>query len=124
MAADLTKAEQDADGSFLHDPVGGAVLPCGAATSTSSTTTTTTSSPPPDTGPKVISPEKKHWVEIAMVDKEGNPTPGQAYEIQLPDGTIVTGSLDERGGARVEGIDPGNCKIKFPTLDKTVWKRR
>lgn len=125
MASDLTKAEQDADGSFQHDEVGGAVVPCTPASSSSSTSpATSSSSPPSNSGTKVISPDKKHWVEIAMVDKEGNPTPGQAYEIKLPDGTIVTGSLDERGAARVEGIDPGNCKIKFPTLDKTVWKRR
>jgi hypothetical protein len=26
--------------------------------------------------------------------------------------------------ARVEGIDAGNCRIKFPTLDKTVWHRK
>ena len=110
MPPNLTTAEQHADGSFAYDEVGGAVLPCSAASS--------------HAPPKVVSPDKKHWVEIAMVDKEGNPTPGQDYEIKLPDGSIVTGSLDERGAARVEGIDPGNCKIRFPSLDKTVWKRR
>jgi type VI secretion system secreted protein VgrG len=107
MASDLTTAEQDADGSFWYDDVGGAVQGCS-----------------PNPPPKRISQDKKHWVEIAMVDKEGNPTAGQDYEITLPDGSVVTGSLDDRGVARVEGIDPGNCKIRFPSLDKTVWKRR
>ena len=78
----------------------------------------------PNPPPKVVSKDKKHWVEIAMVDQEGNPAAGQNYEIKLPDGSIVTGSLDERGLVRIEGIDPGNCKIRFPTLDKTAWKRR
>ena len=110
MPPDLTKAEQDADGSFRYGDVGGAVLPCSASSSNSP--------------PKVVSKDKKHWVEIAMVDQEGNPAAGQDYEITLPDGSIVTGSLDERGAARVEGIDPGNCKIRFLTLDKTAWKRR
>ncbi|MEO8131734.1 MAG: hypothetical protein ABJF23_11745 [Bryobacteraceae bacterium] len=109
MGSDLNTAEQDADGSFGNANVGGATLPCAGSGAAP---------------PKVISPEKKHWVEIAMVDKEGNPLPGQDYEIKLPDGTTVTGSLDEKGTARVEGIDPGNCQIKFPSLDKTVWKRR
>jgi hypothetical protein len=113
MASDLGNAEQDADGSFSHDELGGAVVPCSSASSKSANSSKT-----------VVSKEKKHWVEIAMVDKEGNPLPGQDYEIKLPDGSIVTGSLDEKGAARVEGIDPGNCKIKFPSLDKTVWKRR
>jgi hypothetical protein len=107
MARDVSEIERDADGSFGHDTVGSAVQPCSS------------SSPR-----KVISPDKKHWVEIAMVDTEGNPAVGQDYEITLPNGTLVTGSLDERGGARVEGIDPGSCKIRFPSLDKTVWKRR
>src|SRR4051794_23370872 len=107
MANDLGTAEQDADGSFAHDEVGGAVLPCSAAGSSS-----------PKAQPKTVDPEKKHWVEIAMVDKEGNPLPGQDYEITLPDGSIVTGSLDDKGAARVDGIDPGNCKIRFPSLDK------
>jgi hypothetical protein len=107
MPPELTDAEQDANGAFWYDSVGGVVQPC--------------SSYQP---PRVISPEKKHWVEVAMVDQEGNPASGQDYEIQLPDGSIVTGSLDARGVARVEGIDPGNCKIRFPSLDQTVWKRR
>jgi hypothetical protein len=72
----------------------------------------------------VLSQDKQHWVEIALVDKEGNPVAGQDYEIRLPDGRIVTGALDDRGAARVEGIDPGTCKIRFPSLDKTVWQRR
>src|SRR5262245_57894452 len=110
MPADLTTAEQDADGSFWYDSVGSAVQPCSS----------NSSNPPP----KVVSKNKKHWVELAMVDQEGNPAAGQDYEITLPDGSIVTGSLDEKGLVRIEGIDPGNCKFRFLTLDKTVWKRR
>jgi len=109
MGTDLNAVEQDADGSFGQDNVGGTVLPCAASG---------------NAPPKKVSPEKKHWVEIALVDKEGNPVPGQNYEIKLPDGSTVTGSTDDKGSARVEGIDPGNCQIKFPTLDKTVWKKR
>jgi hypothetical protein len=107
MARDVSEVERDADGSFNHDPVGGAVQPCSSSSA-----------------PRVMSKEKKHWVEIAMLDQEGNPVPGQDYEITLPDGSVVTGSTDERGSARVEGIDPGNCKIRFPSLDKSVWNRR
>jgi hypothetical protein len=107
MPSELTAAEQDADGSFWYDTVGNTVQPC--------------SSNPPR---KVVSKDKKHWVEIAMVDQEGNPAAGQDYEIKLPNGSIVTGSLDERGLARIDGIDPGDCKVRFPSLDKTAWRRR
>ncbi len=43
--------------------------------------------------------------------------------ITLPDGsTVATGTTDEKGRARVEGIDPGTCKVTFPELDKDAWK--
>ena len=68
--------------------------------------------------------EKKSWIEIELVDEEDNPIPGERYKVTLPDGTTVAeGTLDENGFARVEGIDPGTCKITFPTLDKEAWKK-
>ena len=48
--------------------------------------------------------------------------PGEKYKITLPDGeTLAEGTLDDKGFARVDGIDPGNCKISFPDLDEEVW---
>jgi hypothetical protein len=68
------------------------------------------------------SAKKGHWVEIELVDHRGKPVPGEAYRIELPDGKGVSGTLDEKGLARVDGIvDPGTCKITFPRLDKTAW---
>jgi len=66
--------------------------------------------------------EKKSWVEIELVDEEGNPVPGEKYRIELPDGKIAEGTLDEKGFARVSGIDPGTCKVTFPRLDKDAWE--
>jgi len=68
--------------------------------------------------------QKKSWIEIKLVDEEKNPVPGEAYKVILPDGeTVATGSLDEKGFARIEGIDPGTCKITFPNLDKDAWEK-
>jgi type VI secretion system secreted protein VgrG len=69
-------------------------------------------------------PEKKpHFVEIKLMDVEGNPVAGEPYRVTLPDGqTVAEGTLDEKGFARVDGIDPGNCKVTFPNLDESVWK--
>ena len=72
----------------------------------------------------MVNPDKKSWVEIKLVDEQGNPVPGEKYLITVPDGTDVEGTLDSNGEARVEGIDPGNCKITFPELDKRTWKKR
>ena len=63
------------------------------------------------------------WVEIELTDDEGNPVPGETYEVALPDGTQRVGTLNEHGVAREEGIDPGNCEINFPRLDREGWRR-
>jgi hypothetical protein len=74
--------------------------------------------------PYVPDPEKKSWIEIELVDEDDNPVPGVAYRITLPDGeSVAAGTLDDKGFARVEGIDPGTCKITFPDLDKDAWQK-
>lgn len=64
----------------------------------------------------------KTWVAIELRNQEGDPVPGEAYILQLPDGTIMEGSLDENGKAGVNNIDPGQCKICFPRFDGRVWR--
>lgn len=69
--------------------------------------------------------DKKHWIEIELVDEEGQPVPGEPYRITLPDGTTVAdGTLDAKGWARVDNIDPGSCKVTFPNLDKEAWEKK
>ena len=102
----LDTAENDADQNFWYDPVANPVQGCSA-----------------DPARTIMSSDKKHWIEISLVDERGHPVPGHAYKIRLPDGTVKTGYLDSRGLARVDGIDPGTCKVTFPELDKTTWDR-
>lgn len=67
--------------------------------------------------------EKKSWIEIVLQYRDGKPVPGEPYCIVLPDGvTAAEGTLDEKGFARVDGIDPGMCKVTFPRLEKQAWK--
>lgn len=64
------------------------------------------------------------WIEAELKDEDGNPVPGEPYEVTLPDGThVARGTLDQNGFMRLEGIDPGNCKITFPRLDKNSWQK-
>ncbi len=67
--------------------------------------------------------QKPSWIEIELVDEDGAPVPGERYRIELPDGSVAQGTLDAKGVARVEGIEPGNCKITFPNLDKDAWEK-
>ncbi len=66
--------------------------------------------------------EKKSWIEIELVDEAGQPMAGEAYRVTTPDGSEQSGSLDEKGFARVSNIDPGTCKVTFPNLDKDAWE--
>jgi type VI secretion system secreted protein VgrG len=67
--------------------------------------------------------EKKHYIEIELHDDEQLPVPGEPYEIILPDGsTVASGTTDEKGRARVENIDAGNCRVRFPRRDQTMVK--
>ena len=63
------------------------------------------------------------WIEIELVDENDKPVPGERYRIILPDETVAEGTLDENGFVRVEGIEPGTCKILLPDLEEEVWKR-
>jgi type VI secretion system secreted protein VgrG len=102
----LNNAVADADQSMSPTPAGDCAQPCGSAS-------------PPATA---VSPVKKHFVAIQLVDEEGKPAAGESYRLTLPDGTIHEGTLDKRGRDRVNGIDAGTCKITFPNLDKDSWE--
>ena len=66
--------------------------------------------------------DKKAWIEIILVDMEGKPVPNVKYRITPPGGEPVEGTLNEHGQAGVYGIEPGNCKVTFPDLDKDAWE--
>ena len=65
--------------------------------------------------------KNKSWIEIELLDDRNEPIPGEKYRITVPDGRVAEGTLDEKGCARLEGFEPGECKVSFPDLDKDVW---
>lgn len=75
----------------------------------------------PDARPLPPKP-RKTWIEIELTGMDGGPVPNEAYRIALPDGTAIEGRLNERGRARVSGIDPGTCTVTFPELDMEAWE--
>jgi len=66
--------------------------------------------------------EKKSWIELKLLDEMDEPVPGERYRVKLPDGSLSEGTTDEKGEARIDNIDPGNCEISFPNLDKDSWE--
>ena len=71
--------------------------------------------------PHIPDEDKTSWIEIKLLDKDGQPVPGERYRILLPDGSVDEGTLDEYGFRRIEGIDPGTCQITFPQWDHSSW---
>ncbi|MDX2132076.1 MAG: hypothetical protein SFY69_08490 [Planctomycetota bacterium] len=67
-------------------------------------------------------PEKTGWIELRLTDQKDNPIPGETWEITCPAGTVFRGTTDEKGVARVEGIDEGSCTVSFPRLDAEAWE--
>ena len=67
--------------------------------------------------------QKQSWVEIKLVDADQNPVAGEPFKVTLPDGSVFTGTLDDKGVYRLEGIDPGTCQITFPNLDEKGWEK-
>ena len=62
------------------------------------------------------------WIEIQLVDEQDRPVPSEQYSIELPDGLVRNGSLDAEGLARLDGLQPGTCKVTFPRLDGREWR--
>ena len=75
--------------------------------------------PPPTKSPKA---PVKTWIEIELLEEEsGRPVAGAEYRIKLPDGTVRGGTLDSKGRARYDDIDPGQCEVWFPEIDAKEW---
>ena len=67
-------------------------------------------------------PDVLSWIEVHLLDMEGNPVGGKQYAITTPDGNVSQGTLDSSGKVRLDGIKPGACDICFPDLDKDAWE--
>ena len=61
------------------------------------------------------------WIEVALIDKQGQPVEGAHYEITPAGGTTRSGTLDDQGAARVDDIPPGDCRINFPDFSPSEW---
>lgn len=64
----------------------------------------------------------RDWIEIKLVDEEGNAVAGERYLIVTPDGRECRGYTDSLGLARLTRIPSGQCEVSFPDLDMKAWE--
>ena len=57
------------------------------------------------------------FLEIELVDEEGNPVADQKYWIKDAEGNEYEGMTDSSGKARLDDIPKGSCDISFPEAD-------
>ncbi len=58
----------------------------------------------------------KDWIEIQLMDEDGNPLPDVEYETVYPDGTTKSGRLDEEGRVTLENVPPGSFNITYKDI--------
>jgi len=54
---------------------------------------------------------KTDWIEVEVVDQDGEPYTGQPYHFELPDATSSDGNFNEEGFLGNYELDPGHCKL-------------
>jgi hypothetical protein len=64
--------------------------------------------------------QQKHFIEIELKDEDQLPVSGEYFEVVTPEGTLASGTTDEKGYARIDGMESGNATVRFPHRDKTV----
>ncbi len=60
------------------------------------------------------------WIEIVFVDAGMEPVANVDFDLRLADGDSKSGRTNENGSARLEGITPGECTVRFPKVDGPV----
>jgi hypothetical protein len=62
--------------------------------------------------------EQTTWIAVRLVDRDGAAIARAQFRLELPNGVVREGRLDDQGRARVDGIDAGSCKVTFPEYDE------
>ncbi|MFC1712444.1 hypothetical protein ACFL6S_02180 [Candidatus Poribacteria bacterium] len=72
---------------------------------------------PPSETVTIEEETKTAWIEVELIDGEGEPLKYEPYWIRLPDGEVREGRLDQNGFVRFEDIEPGICAVKLLNFD-------
>jgi hypothetical protein len=68
--------------------------------------------------------EGKAWIEVALLDVQGQPVPFTACEMRTPKGALVTAHASAAGILRIGGLANGSCQATFPAHDTKGTKTK
>lgn len=75
-------------------------------------------------GTSTTGSRRKVWISIELRDDTGRPVANEPYEIKVPgESSPRTGTLNQKGRARLDGIDEGQCEVSFPQIDGREWSK-
>jgi hypothetical protein len=60
------------------------------------------------------------WIEIRLVDDNGQAVTAQAFSVTFADGSRREGTLDDSGSTYLDGVPPGVCIVEFPGFSAHV----
>ena len=64
--------------------------------------------------------EFRDFIELELIDSKGRPIANAKYEVLLPDGTELSGSLDSSGKAVIQDVPPGFCWVNYPDFEEAL----
>ncbi len=63
-----------------------------------------------------------HWIEVELLDDNGQPVPNQRVLLVHEDGSEKSLVSDVEGRVRWEPIAPGSVSVRLPDLDADLWQ--
>ncbi|WP_316858005.1 type VI secretion system tip protein TssI/VgrG [uncultured Cohaesibacter sp.] len=66
-------------------------------------------------------PDETDWVEVQILDPQGNPVPGKHVYITGANDKQYSATTNADGLCRINAIAPGECTFDIDKLDKDLW---
>ncbi len=73
--------------------------------------------------PKPAPAPKTTWIDVVLVDQDGDPVPRRGFSLKFSDGETREGFFDADGRFGFKGIPNGNCTLTLPDLDESDFAK-
>jgi hypothetical protein len=74
------------------------------------------------TGAAECPPKGTHWLDVKLIDDDGDPVKDQRCVVVTSDGTEHPGKTDAKGMVHVDEVPEGPYTVRFLDLDGETWE--